>query len=73
MQRTKLSTIRPTADFGSMLSFLELMLLIRSSLSISMDHPRLYFNDDCTSGSDWVQFTPLEVPGESARWRYWRW
>ncbi|MGH7688312.1 MAG: cytochrome b/b6 domain-containing protein, partial [Gemmatimonadaceae bacterium] len=37
-------------------------LLIRSGLSILFDHPRLYFNDDCTPGSEWIRFTPLKVP-----------
>ncbi|MEO6951374.1 MAG: molybdopterin-dependent oxidoreductase [Polyangia bacterium] len=37
-------------------------LLIRSGLSILFDHPRLYLNDDCTPGSEWIRFTPLEVP-----------
>ena len=44
------------------LNFFFVMLLIRSGLSILMDHPRLYFNDHCTPGSEWVRFTPLEVP-----------
>jgi methionine sulfoxide reductase catalytic subunit len=43
-------------------NFLFVMLLIRSGLSILYDHPRLYFNDDCTPGSEWVRFTPLAVP-----------
>ena len=43
-------------------NFFFVMLLIRSGLSILMDHPRLYFNDHCTPGSEWVRFTPLEVP-----------
>ncbi len=43
-------------------NFLFLMLLIRSGLSILVDHPRLYFNDDCTPGSEWIRFTPLKVP-----------
>ena len=43
-------------------NFLFVMLLIRSGLSILMDHPRLYFNDDCTPGSEWIRFTPLTVP-----------
>ncbi|MEO6804582.1 MAG: molybdopterin-dependent oxidoreductase [Edaphobacter sp.] len=43
-------------------NFLFLMLLIRSGLSILMDHPRLYFNDDCTPGSEWIRFTPIRVP-----------
>jgi len=43
-------------------NFLFVMMLIRSGLSILMDHPRLYFNDDCTPGSEWIKFTPLKVP-----------
>jgi len=37
-------------------------MLIRSGLSILMDHPRLYFNDGCTPGSEWIGLTPLKVP-----------
>jgi sulfoxide reductase catalytic subunit YedY len=48
--------------YGHFFNFLFLMLLIRSGLSILMDHPRLYFNDDCTPGSEWIRFTPIEVP-----------
>jgi sulfoxide reductase catalytic subunit YedY len=43
-------------------NFLFVTMLIRSGLSILMDHPRLYFNDDCTPGSEWIRFTPLPVP-----------
>ena len=43
-------------------NFFFVMLLIRSGLSILVDHPRLYFNDDCTPGSEWIRFTPLKVP-----------
>jgi len=43
-------------------NFFFVMLLIRSGLSILADHPRLYFNDDCTPGSEWIRFTPLTVP-----------
>jgi sulfoxide reductase catalytic subunit YedY len=39
-----------------------LFMLMRSGLSILMDHPRLYFNDHCTPGSEWLRFTPLQVP-----------
>jgi methionine sulfoxide reductase catalytic subunit len=39
-----------------------LFMLIRSGLAILMDHPRLYFNDHCTPGSEWIRFTPLRVP-----------
>jgi len=48
-------------------NFFFVMLLIRSGLSILVDHPRLYFNDDCTPGSEWIRFTPLKV----ARDRIW--
>lgn len=44
------------------LNFVFVMMLIRSGLSILMDHPRLYFNDHCTPGSEWIRFTPLKVP-----------
>ncbi len=43
-------------------NFLFVMMLIRSGLSILMDHPRLYFNDGCTPGSEWIRFTPVQVP-----------
>lgn len=44
------------------LSFLFLILLIRSGLQILMDHPRLYWNVRCTPGSEWIRFTSVEVP-----------
>jgi len=43
-------------------NFLFVMMLIRSGLSILADHPRLYFNDGCTPGTEWIRFTPLKVP-----------
>lgn len=43
-------------------NFLFVMMLIRSGLSILADHPRLYFNDNCMPGSEWIRFTPIEVP-----------
>ncbi len=43
-------------------NFFFVMMLIRSGLSILVDHPRLYFNDDCTPGSEWIRVTPLRVP-----------
>jgi len=39
-----------------------IFMLIRSGLSILMDHPRLYFNDGCTPGTEWIRFTPVKVP-----------
>lgn len=43
-------------------NMLFLFMLIRSGLSILMDHPRLYWNDHCTPGTEWIRFTPLRVP-----------
>src|SRR5689334_12161630 len=43
-------------------NFLFVTLLIRSGLSILADHPRLYFNNHCTPGSEWIKFTPITVP-----------
>ena len=43
-------------------NFFFLMLLTRSGLSILMDHPRLYWNRNCTPKTEWIRFTPIEVP-----------
>lgn len=43
-----------------------MVFLVRSGLSILMDHPRLYWNDHCTPGSEWARFTPLAVPRDPA-------
>ena len=43
-------------------NFLFLSLIIRSGLSILVDHPRLYFNDGCAPASEWIRFTPVKVP-----------
>jgi DMSO/TMAO reductase YedYZ molybdopterin-dependent catalytic subunit/thiosulfate reductase cytochrome b subunit len=43
-------------------NFFFLMLLARSGLSILMDHPRLYWNQHCTPGTEWIRFTPIKVP-----------
>src|SRR5579872_1172872 len=45
-------------------NFLFVMMLIRSGLSILVDHPRLYFNNDCTPGTEWIRFTPIHVPAD---------
>ena len=50
------------ARYCHFFNFLFVMMLIRSGLSILMDHPRLYFNNGCTPGSEWIRFTPLKVP-----------
>ncbi len=43
-------------------NFLFLVLLIRSGLQILADHPRLYSRIHCTPGTEWIRFTPVEVP-----------
>jgi DMSO/TMAO reductase YedYZ molybdopterin-dependent catalytic subunit/thiosulfate reductase cytochrome b subunit len=43
-------------------NLLFIILLARSGLQILMDHPRLYWNVHCTPGSEWVRFTPVQVP-----------
>lgn len=48
--------------YAHFFNFLFLMMLIRSGLSILVDHPRLYLNHDCTPGTEWIRFTPLTVP-----------
>jgi DMSO/TMAO reductase YedYZ molybdopterin-dependent catalytic subunit/thiosulfate reductase cytochrome b subunit len=52
----------PWVRYCHFFNFLFVTMLIRSGLSIRADHPRLYFNDDCTPGSEWIRFTPLKVP-----------
>jgi sulfoxide reductase catalytic subunit YedY len=43
-------------------NFFFLIILIRSGLSILFDHPRLYLNKGCKPGSEWLKFTPIDVP-----------
>ncbi len=43
-------------------NFLFIILLMRSGLSILMDHPRLYWNDHSTLGTEWIRFTPVTTP-----------
>jgi DMSO/TMAO reductase YedYZ molybdopterin-dependent catalytic subunit/thiosulfate reductase cytochrome b subunit len=45
-------------------NFVFLTMLIRSGLSILVDHPRLYFNNDCTPGTEWIRLTPIHVPAD---------
>lgn len=37
-------------------------LLIRSGIQILADHPKLYWNDDTTPGSEWIKFTKKVMP-----------
>lgn len=38
------------------LNIILILLLIRSGLQILADHPKLYWNDDCIPGSEWLRF-----------------
>lgn len=48
-------------------NFFFLVLIIRSGISILMDHPRLYWNNGCTPEKAWIRFTPLNKPTK----KYW--
>ena len=37
-------------------------LLVRSGIEILASHARLYLNDGCTPGSEWLKFTRKQVP-----------
>ncbi|MGI9149781.1 MAG: molybdopterin-dependent oxidoreductase [Chloroflexota bacterium] len=37
-------------------------LLIRSGIEILAAHPKLYLKDDCTPGTEWIRFTPRQMP-----------
>lgn len=43
-------------------NLLFMVLLVRSGLQILMDHPRLYWNVHSTPGTEWIRFTPVQVP-----------
>ncbi len=44
------------------LNLLFVGLLIRSGVEILGAHPRFYWNDGCTPGSEWIRFTKKRVP-----------
>lgn len=44
------------------LNVLFLSLLMRSGLEILSAHPKLYWNDDCRPGSEWLSFTRKRMP-----------
>lgn len=48
--------------FCHWINFFFLVVLIRSGLSILFDHPRLYFNNACKPGTEWLKLTPVDVP-----------
>jgi len=49
-------------DLSHWVNFFFLVLIIRSGLSILVDHPRLYWNNGCAPETEWIRFTPVKVP-----------
>lgn len=39
-----------------------IVLLLRSGLQILADHPKLYWDDHCRPGSEWVKFGKKKMP-----------
>ncbi len=52
----------PWLRLTHLFNFFFLMIAARSGLSILVDHPRLYWDSNCTPGTEWIRFTPLAVP-----------
>lgn len=48
-------------------NFMLLTILVRSGIQILADHPRLYWNDHCTPGSEWISFS-RKKPSENQLW-----
>ena len=44
------------------LTIIWMSFLIRSGLQILASHPKLYFNDACRQGSEWLRITSKEMP-----------
>jgi len=49
-------------------NFLFLSLLVRSGLEILSAHPRLYWNDHCAPGSEWLKFTKKKKRPRDRLW-----
>ena len=43
-------------------NFLFVTMLMRSGLEILSAHPKLYWNNDCLPGSEWIRFTRKQMP-----------
>jgi DMSO/TMAO reductase YedYZ molybdopterin-dependent catalytic subunit/thiosulfate reductase cytochrome b subunit len=43
-------------------NFLFVSMLVRSGLEILSAHPKLYWNNACLPGSEWIRFTRKEMP-----------
>lgn len=43
-------------------NFMFLSLLVRSGIEILGGHPKLYWNDHCSPGSEWIRFGRKKLP-----------
>lgn len=46
------------------LNVIFILLLFRSGLEILSAHPKLYWNDDCRPGSEWLKLTRKQLPAD---------
>ena len=49
-------------------NFVFIGVLIRSGIEILSSHPRLYWNNHCVPGTDWLRFTKRVVPAEEGQY-----
>ncbi len=47
-----------------LLNFLLIGMLLRSGWEIIASHPRMYWHNDCSPGTEWIKFTKDKVPME---------
>ncbi len=47
---------------GHLINAIFVLLLIRSGVEILSAHPKLYFRDDTTPGTEWLKFTKKKMP-----------
>jgi methionine sulfoxide reductase catalytic subunit len=50
------------------INFVFIGVLIRSGIEILSSHPRLYWNNYCVPGTDWIRFTKRVVPAEEGQY-----
>jgi hypothetical protein len=46
-------------------NFLFLSLFVRSGIEILGAHPKLYWRDHCSPGSEWLRFTRKRIPDDT--------
>ena len=50
------------------INFVFVGVLIRSGIEILSSHPRLYWNNHCGPGTDWIHFTKRVVPAQEGEY-----